>query len=214
MIIKIFSDVTHSMYLLNELIRRAVHERYNRRTCMIMNQKIRFLTLVIFLIPLIVFGQYQISNSVFGNGGVPVSSAAYFINSTIGQTLIGKTQNASYQNDIGFWYSARVYVGIEAVEDQLPKRFELYQNYPNPFNPVTHIKYAVPRSSQVRIEIYNILGQRVRTLLNEEKPPGFYVVEFDASSLASGFYIYRLSARQAGMQAEGFVDIRKMIVTK
>ncbi|OGB61297.1 MAG: hypothetical protein A2Y94_10105 [Caldithrix sp. RBG_13_44_9] len=151
--------------------------------------------------------QYQISQSVFGNGGVPISSAAYSINSTVGQTFIGKVLNASYQHDVGFWYSARVYVGIEAIDDQLPRRFELYQNYPNPFNPVTHIKYAVPKSSQVRIEIYNILGQRVQTLLNEEKPPGYYVVEFDASSLASGFYIYR-------MQAEGFVDIRKMIVTK
>lgn len=151
--------------------------------------------------------QYSISNSVFSNGGVPISSATYSLNSTVGQTLIGIMQNTSYQNEVGFWYSTRVYVGIEAEEDQLPKKFELYQNYPNPFNPVTHIKYAVPKLSQVRIEIYNILGQKVRTLLNEEKPPGYYVVEFDASSLASGFYIYK-------MQADGFVNIRKMIVTK
>jgi hypothetical protein len=98
-------------------------------------------------------------------------------------------------------------MGIKAVDEQIPKRFELYQNYPNPFNPVTHIKYAVPKISLVRIEIYNILGQRVRTLLNEEKSPGYYVVEFDASSLASGFYIYK-------MQAEGFMDIHKMMVIK
>ncbi len=163
--------------------------------------------LILLLSSSVLHAQYQISHSVFGNGGVPVSSAVYSLNSTVGQTLIGKVQNASYQHDVGFWYSTRVYVGIEAEEDLLPKKFELYQNYPNPFNPVTHIKYAVPKPSQVRIEIYNILGQRVRTLLNEEKPPGYYVVEFDASSLASGFYVYR-------MQAEGFVDIRKMIVTK
>jgi len=177
-----------------------------------MMRKTKLIWLLVTLPILILSGsvlqaQYQISQSVFGNGGVPVSSAAYSLNSTVGQTFIGKVQNASYQHDVGFWYSTRVYVGIEAIDDQLPKKFELYQNYPNPFNPVTHIKYAVPKPSQVRIEIYNILGQRVRTLLNEEKPPGYYVVEFDASSLASGFYIYR-------MQAEGFVDIRKMIVTK
>jgi hypothetical protein len=167
--------------------------------------------LVIFLILImsgaVVHAQYQISHSVFGNGGVPVSSTGYMINSTVGQTFIGKVWDTNYQNDVGFWYSTRVYVGIEANDDQLPRKFELFQNYPNPFNPVTNIKYAVPKLSQVRIEIYNILGQRVQTLLNEEKPPGFYVVDFDASSLASGFYIYR-------MQAEGFVDIRKMIVTK
>ncbi len=152
-------------------------------------------------------GQYQISQSVFGNGGQRVGDSNYQMGATIGQVFIGKIQNASNLHEIGFWYTANIYVGIENTEDLLPQKFELYQNYPNPFNPITHIKYAVPKLSQVRIEIYNILGQRVRTLLNEEKPPGYYVVEFDASSLASGFYIYR-------MQAEGFVDIRKMIVTK
>jgi Secretion system C-terminal sorting domain len=173
------------------------------------NKLIWLLSLLVLLLisGSVLFAQYQISSSVFGNGGVPVSSAVYSINSTIGQTFIGAVENAGYQHDVGFWYSTRVYVGIEAVEDQLPKKFELYQNYPNPFNPVTNIKYAVPKPAHVRIEIYNILGQRVRTLLNEEKSPGYYVVGFDASSLASGFYIYR-------MQAEGFVDIRKMIVTK
>jgi hypothetical protein len=175
-----------------------------------------------FLIVIMVFGmlilsaraQYQISQAVFGNGGNVVGNSANIMGATIGQTFIGRIQNPSNVQEVGFWYTANIYVGIEAVDDQLPKRFELYQNYPNPFNPVTHIKYAVPKPSQVRIEIYNILGQRVQTLLNEEKPPGYYVVEFDASSLASGFYIYRLSARQAGMQAEGFMDIRKMIVIK
>jgi len=105
-------------------------------------------------------------------------------------------------------------VGISGVDNLLPQKFELYQNYPHPFNSVTHIKYAVPNPSRVRIEIYNILGQRVRTLLDEEKPPGYYTVNFDASSLASGFYIYHLSARQAEIPAEVFIDIGKMIVTK
>ena len=153
------------------------------------------------------WGQYQISQAVFGNGGNVVGNSANIMGATVGQTFIGKIQNSANVQEVGFWYTANIYVGIEAVDDQLPKRFELYQNYPNPFNPVTNIKYAVPKPAQVRIEIYNILGQRVRTLLNEEKLPGYYVVEFDASSLASGFYIYR-------MQAEGFIDIRKMIVIK
>lgn len=159
------------------------------------------------LVSIPLFAQYQISQSVFGNGGVPVSSAAYSITSTIGQPAIGFTQSTSYQHPVGFWYGVNIYVGIAGEEDLLPKKFELYQNYPNPFNPLTHIKYAVPQSSRVRIEIYNILGQRVRTVLDEDKVPGYYTVNFDASSLASGFYIYK-------MQAEGFSDIRKMIVTK
>jgi hypothetical protein len=165
----------------------------------------------VFLVLLILvssaWGQYQISQSVLGNGGNVVSNSTNIMGATLGQTFIGKIQNSANIQEVGFWYSSRVYVGIEAVDGQLPKRFELYQNYPNPFNPVTNIKYAVPKSAQVRIEIYTILGQRVRTLVNEEKQAGYYLVDFDASSLASGFYIYR-------MQAEGFVDIRKMIVTK
>jgi hypothetical protein len=83
----------------------------------------------------------------------------------------------------------------------------LFQNYPNPFNPVTKIKYAIPKPSYVRIEVYNILGQRVKTLLNEDKLPGYYTVDFDAGSLASGFYIYRL-------EANGFDAIKKMMVIK
>ena len=171
--------------------------------------------LVSFLTVFLVFGilmvparaQYQITQAVIGNGGNLVSNAAYQMGATLGQAFIGRIQNASNVQEIGFWYTANVYVGIENTDDLLPKKFELYQNYPNPFNPVTHIKYAVPKPSRVRIEIYNILGQRMQTLLNEEKPPGYYVVEFEASSMASGFYIYR-------MQAEGFIDIRKMIVIK
>ncbi len=151
--------------------------------------------------------QYNLNNSVFSNGGVPISSGSYMITSTVGQSAIGFTQGTSYQHPVGFWYGVNIYVGIAGEEDLLPKKFELYQNYPNPFNPLTHIKYAVPHTSRVRIEIYNVLGQRVRTLLDEEKVPGWYTVNFDASSLASGFYIYR-------MQAEAFADIRKMIVTK
>jgi hypothetical protein len=151
--------------------------------------------------------QYQLTSSTFSNGGIQMSSPVFTVSSTVGQTAVGQSQNNSNLLLSGFWYTKQLLVGIPSEDPTLPREFQLLQNYPNPFNPMTNIKYAVPKQSQVRIEIYNILGQRVRTLLNEEKPPGYYVVEFDASNLASGFYIYR-------MQAEGFEDIRKMIVTK
>lgn len=72
--------------------------------------------------------------------------------------------------------------------------FGLDQNYPNPFNPTTIIQYEIPADAHVRLSIYNVLGQRVATLVNEQKGPGRYEVNFDAARMASGSYIYRLEA--------------------
>lgn len=150
---------------------------------------------------------YNMENSVFGNGAVKVSNSGYTMVGTLGQPVIGVVSNSSNVGYLGYWYSLSIYVGIEDTDELLPRKFELFQNYPNPFNPVTKIKYAIPHSAQVRLEIYNVLGQRISTLVNEDKAPGFYTVDFDASSLASGFYIYRLLAND-------FHAVKKMIVTK
>jgi len=76
----------------------------------------------------------------------------------------------------------------------IPRSFDLKQNYPNPFNPSTVIRYAVPEASNVRIDVFNILGQRVTTLVNREHRAGNFDVTFDASNLSSGMYFYRLEA--------------------
>jgi hypothetical protein len=102
-----------------------------------------------------------------------------------------------------FTYSSE----IEVEVDFSPKEFVLYQNYPNPFNPNTVISYQLPVTSNVNLKVYDILGNEVATLVNEEKQPGVYEVEFDASSLASGMYLYKL-------QAGTFVQTKKMILLK
>ncbi len=89
----------------------------------------------------------------------------------------------------------------------LPESFELRQNYPNPFNPSTRIQYALPMTSHVRLDVYNVIGQRVRTLLNEEKEPGIHEILFDASGLSSGVYLYRL-------QTQDFTKIRQMLLVR
>lgn len=94
-------------------------------------------------------------------------------------------------------------VGTELV----PNSFELSQNYPNPFNPVTNIKYEIPKSSDVKIEIFNIQGEVVATLVNQHHQAGFYQVAFDASSLHSGVYFYRITAGE-------FVNVKKMVLMK
>ncbi|REL39268.1 T9SS C-terminal target domain-containing protein [Rhodohalobacter sp. SW132] len=98
--------------------------------------------------------------------------------------------------------SNRVYIEIGEVAttiagdeaDQLPNEIGLYQNYPNPFNPSTTIRFALPERSNVRLEVYSMLGQRVAVLADENKQAGFHQVEFNASGLASGTYIYRMTA--------------------
>ncbi len=80
----------------------------------------------------------------------------------------------------------------ELVLFELPKEFKLEQNFPNPFNPTTNIKYSIPEQSDVRLIIYNVLGQEVALLVNENKMPGIYSVRWDASNNASGLYIYQL----------------------
>ncbi len=89
--------------------------------------------------------------------------------------------------------------GIVGVNDNnnnaLPSKFSLEQNYPNPFNPSTKIVYNVPKESQVKLAVFNILGQQVATLVNEVKPAGKYTINFDASKLSSGVYVYQLTSQ-------------------
>jgi regulation of enolase protein 1 (concanavalin A-like superfamily) len=90
---------------------------------------------------------------------------------------------------------------------ETPTEFALEQNYPNPFNPATQIEFSVPTESRVTIEVYNLLGQRVATLLDEVRSVGYHVVKFDAASMPSGLYLYRMAAGQTSF-------IRKMMLVK
>ena len=85
--------------------------------------------------------------------------------------------------------------------------FKLYQNYPNPFNPATKIAYSIPQRSFVILEVYNVLGNEVSTLVSEDKPAGEYQVEFNGSGLTSGIYLYNL-------QAGSYSETKKMIMMK
>jgi len=81
-----------------------------------------------------------------------------------------------------------------SVEVNQPLKFSLEQNYPNPFNPVTRINYIIPDNGNVRLDIYNILGQRATTLVNENKTAGKYSIDFNAGKFASGIYFYQLTS--------------------
>jgi hypothetical protein len=99
-----------------------------------------------------------------------------------------------------------VVTGIN-VAGQIPAEFSLSQNFPNPFNPSTTLHYSLPVRSFVRLEVFNILGERVATLVSGEMPAGIHEVNFDASGLPSGVYFYRLTARS-------YTATMKMILMK
>ncbi len=98
-------------------------------------------------------------------------------------------------------------IGVRPISTGIPKDFTLYQNYPNPFNPGTVIKYQLPITSDVELTIYDVLGKKLITLVNEIQKSGKYEIKWDASNLASGIYFYRLIADQKVMT-------KKMVLIK
>lgn len=97
-------------------------------------------------------------------------------------------------------------------DDVIPTEFNLEQNYPNPFNPATTIKFGLPEQADVSLKIFNILGQEIKTLINRNLSAGYHTVNFDASNLISGMYIYRIQA--TSVDGSNFVDVKKMLLIK
>ena len=124
---------------------------------------------------------------------------------------------------VGTWYYRLVQIDLDGtrhhssaiqiavvtgvLEDVRPQRFVLLRNYPNPFNPTTNIQFSVVNRQLTILKVYDVLGREVSTLVNEVKEPGTYTVQFDGSYLASGVYVYRLSAGD-------FLATRKVILMK
>jgi hypothetical protein len=105
---------------------------------------------------------------------------------------------------------------LSSVENEdMPGEYALHQNYPNPFNPSTKIKYSIPQNSNVIIKVFDILGNEIETLIDEEKPAGGYLIEFVASDLPSGIYFYKLQAvSPSAGSGQSFVETKKMILLK
>ncbi|MBE0538275.1 MAG: T9SS type A sorting domain-containing protein [Ignavibacterium sp.] len=97
------------------------------------------------------------------------------------------------------------------LQYSLPTEYKLEQNYPNPFNPTTKIRYSIPNLGpdlqNVNLTVYDILGNQIKTLVDEPKETGYHEIDFNASVLASGVYVYRLTAGN-------FVSVKKMMVLK
>ena len=110
-----------------------------------------------------------------------------------------------YAGDSVFFSTQNITAVLD--DDYQPEEFSLEQNYPNPFNPSTKIRFQLPARTYVRLEVYDILGSRISTLINKEMSAGTYEAEFDGRRFASGVYIYRI-------QAGSFVSSKKMLLVK
>src|SRR4030095_12487721 len=101
-------------------------------------------------------------------------------------------------------------IGIQPVSTEIPVQFSLSQNYPNPFNPVTNIKFQIPKSSFVKLAVYDLLGREVTTLVNGQLKPGTYKADWDAFNFPSGVYFYKLVVGENTNNGGGFVETKKM----
>jgi len=164
----------------------------------------KILILIIFF-ALPVFSQ-QIKQGVFTNGAVVSSNANFNVSSNLGQLFTGVSTSPDFIVNTGFYYGVSLIVSVDE-EEVLPIEFKLEQNFPNPFNPVTVIKFSVPHFEHVAINVYDITGSNVATLVNKQMDAGNYTLTVDASFLASGVYIYRITAGN-------FVATKKMMLLK
>ena len=150
----------------------------------------------------------QVSWSSF-NGGFGVSSSENsIVTSSAGFSFSGETKNGSTDIISGFLADYNLIItDVKDKESLIPEVYRLNQNYPNPFNPSTKIKFSIPELSYVTIKIFDILGNEIETLINNEKPSGSYELTWNAGNLPSGIYFYQLKAGE-------FVETKKMILLK
>ncbi len=159
-------------------------------------------------------GGYEMSGVPAGSYKLTASVSGYTDGSyaeTSGSVTVGATESV---------YSADISLGSESTgldsDTMLPAAFALEQNYPNPFNPSTEIQFSLPRTAIVRLKVYNLIGEEVKTIFDGQHQAGSYSVNWDGTDrhgakMASGVYIYRLEAKADGEQ---FTQTRRMLMLK
>jgi len=153
-------------------------------------------------------------------GGSMTQSDYQILNS---DSLINNTQyywriraknSAGWGPWAGAWSFITSEVGINSIKGKIPTDFYLYTNYPNPFNPSTKIKFDIPKSSYVKLIVYDVLGRELKTLINEKLNAGRYETHWDGSSYPSGVYFYRIAIHSDKLMTGDFVDVKKMLLVK
>ncbi len=159
---------------------------------------------------------YILVKDVLSTSGGHLESSSYLLDYSTGQTAVGQSQGTSHIETGGFWswspWGAEVAVEEEVLPGPMPGCFALSQNYPNPFNPRTHIIYQLPQADRVTLTVYNVRGQAVCRLVDEEQGAGEHEVTWQGQddagrAVASGIYFYQLVTGE-------FHQTRKMLLLK
>jgi hypothetical protein len=137
----------------------------------------------------------------YGLGGVAVNGIFYTIGGADNCTFCSPAPNSLAQA-----YTPGA-TSVTELSISIPSIYTLEQNYPNPFNPSTTVKFELPKTSMVRLNVYDMLGREVSVLVNERREAGVHEVKFDGSNLASGAYLYRL-------QAGDFLQTKRLLLLK
>ena len=117
------------------------------------------------------------------------------------------TDDSSASVTESFFVNVKLPTAMEDMTEIIPLAYKMDQNYPNPFNPSTHIQFDMQKAGKVKIEVYNVLGQKVMTLFDGHKDTGYHIVKFNAGDLSSGLYFYRMETKE-------YNSIKKMILMK
>ena len=167
---------------------------------------------IFFIIPVSLFSQ-QLEQSLFSSGSGSCINSSLSLSGNLGQNFIGSSSNSQFLLKSGYYFTLDQTVSVDELNGITPTEFELSQNYPNPFNPSTTIRYAVPNESKVSITVFNLLGQEVATLVNDVMSAGYHEVNFNASNISSGVYLYRINAVSSENSKE-FTSTKKFILLK
>jgi len=164
--------------------------------------------------------QFQVVCARFSSGGMSTSQVVANFYGHVTHWAEGDTINISTRTGkrsfttptfiefVPVWGGDVVIADVTSIGDgNLPVKYDLAQNYPNPFNPVTRITFDLPERAKTTLDVFNVLGQKVVTLVDAELAADHYEVEWDGTNMASGIYFYRLAAEQ-------FVMTKKMMLLK
>jgi len=150
----------------------------------------------------------KISQSSYEMRHVSTSSKNTVLESAVGRSFVGESHMSTTHLTSNL-LAGKMFSSMSDANEPtlLPEKFQLMQNYPNPFNPRTTIHYNLPGSTRVSLKIYNVLSQIVATLVDETQDGGYKSVDWDASTISSGVYFYRL-------QASNFTQTLKLLLLK